>query len=130
MAGKIVVVVTEQMDESVLADALRGRIEPGDEVRLVASPTVSGLAWLTNDEDAQRDQAEELAARAGSRLGENVLVHPGVGDVDAVQAVEDTLRTFPAERVLVIRPAGAPDRPEEFAGLAAPVEVVTVGQRP
>ena len=71
-------------------------------MRIVApASNLSRLAWLTNDEDSQRREAEYRAAD----LAEAIPVEPveaGVGDTDPVQAIDDALKTFPADQIVVV----------------------------
>jgi hypothetical protein len=112
MARKLLVVTTVPVDDR-LRDCVREHVR-GEEpdVRVVAPASdVSPLDWLATDED----EAREKAARRAHAVGEAVApradgVEEDVGDVDPVQAVEDALRTFPADELLLVT------RPEEKAG--------------
>jgi hypothetical protein len=78
------------------------------EVRVVA-PAVeqSWLQWLTNAEDDARAQAERTAeelAAAAEADAEHVEVE--VGDSDPLLAVEDALRTFDADEIVVVTRTG------------------------
>jgi len=70
---------------------------------LVVAPAsdISRLDWLTNaDDDARTDAAEradELAEAAPT--GD---VESRVGDSDPLKAIEDALRTFPADELIVV----------------------------
>ena len=70
---------------------------------LVVAPAshISRLNWLTNAEDDARadaaERAEELAQAAPSDD-----VDFRVGDSDPVKAIEDALRTFPADELIVV----------------------------
>ena len=62
---------------------------------------ISRLDRLTNDEAAAREDAADRAeATAEAAPGDNVEAH--VGDVDPIRAIEDALRLFPADEVLVV----------------------------
>jgi hypothetical protein len=102
------VVTTTPVDESVLRDRLREHAGPDAEVRVVAPASdVSPLEWLATDEDKARGEAAEVA-RSAERVAEDEAAHAEaeVGDTDPVQAIEDALRQFPAEEVLVVTPPG------------------------
>ena len=71
---------------------------------------MSWLDWLTNDEDAARADAAQRA-EAASDAAPTERVDAKVGDVDPLQAIEDALRTFAADEVLVIT---APDQQAEW----------------
>ena len=96
--------------DSVADDQLRSAIEArkeGAEVRVhVVAPaaSVGRLAALTGAVDKARAEAEELAGRTADAV--DAEVETEVGDRDPLVAVEDALRTFPADEILV---AGTPD---------------------
>ncbi len=77
------------------------------EVKIVASPAkLSPLQWLASDEDAARSDAAAAAADSARAVAGEAAVETEVGDSDPVQAIEDALRTFPADQVLVVTPPG------------------------
>jgi len=88
-----------------LREELRRRADPDDVQVRVVSPAsdVSRLEWLANDEDAARGAAEEKAERTARAAGADVA-DAGVGDPDPVKAIEDALREWPADEVLVVTP--------------------------
>ena len=100
MASKRVLVVTTA---SVEPDRLREEVlrHVGDEnaeVKIVAPASdVSRLQWLANDEDEAREEAAQQADEAAEAVEPAASVETEVGDSDPVQAVEDALRTFPAD---------------------------------
>jgi hypothetical protein len=105
MARRVLVVTTTTPSSE---DALRERIrrEAGDdaEIRVVAPASkISFLDWLTNAEDDARQEAEQRAERVANELPAQ-SVDAGVGDTDPLLAVEDALRTGPADEVIVVTP--------------------------
>ncbi len=78
------------------------------EVRIVSPASdVSRLEWLANDEDSARREADDKAAEAAAAVApEASVVDAGVGDSDPVKAIEDALREWPADEVLVLTPEG------------------------
>jgi hypothetical protein len=70
---------------------------------LVVAPAsdISRLDWLTNADDDARTaaaaRADELAEAAP--VGD---VEARVGDADPLKAIEDALRTFPADELIVV----------------------------
>jgi hypothetical protein len=78
------------------------------EVRVVAPASkLSPLEWLTNDEDAAREAAGEVADRTSGMLGgkgSDGDVEAEVGDPDPLLAAEDALRTFAADEIVVVVP--------------------------
>ena len=71
----------------------------------VVAPAVkqSRLQWLTNAEDDARAEAEQTAAKvAQETAGEAQRVEAEAGDSDPLLAVEDALRTFDADEIVVV----------------------------
>jgi hypothetical protein len=124
---RILVVVTDPVAPSALKKAVRDHVDPEAEVRLVSSPSLSFLEWLTNDEDDARTEAEELAVEGGRALHEPGPVELELGDADPVQAVKDALETFPADEILLVSPtdSGKMTQPE-LGSFGVPVNVLTI----
>jgi GTP-dependent phosphoenolpyruvate carboxykinase len=102
VAGKKVLVVTTTVAEP---DELRGELADAGEVRVVApAAKVSRLAWLTGAEDDARAEADRAAqAAAEAALGQaEVEVDPTSQNTDAAQDVDDALRTFYPDEILVV----------------------------
>lgn len=107
-ARRLLIVTTVPTDASLLRDQVREKTGDAEaEIRIVA-PTadVSPLQWLTSDEDQARAEAEEVAREAARAVEGEAAVETEVGDPDPVQAIEDALRTFPADEVIVVMRAG------------------------
>jgi hypothetical protein len=101
----VLVVTTTVADEGELRDELAG----ADEVRIVApAAKVSRLAWLTGAEDDARAEADRAAQSAAeAALGEaDVVVDPTSQNTDAAQDVDDALRTFHPDEVVVVTRTG------------------------
>jgi hypothetical protein len=107
-AKRLLVVATARVEDSDLRECLRDHAGPETEVRVVApASNISPLRWLASDEDEARDEAAEIAGQAGRAAeAEAERVEAEVGDSDPVQAIEDALRSFPAEEVLVVTHRG------------------------
>lgn len=103
---KVLVISTVERSPEVLRAAAGGEI---DELRVVV-PVVrqSRLQWLTNADDEAREQAEGVAARLG-RMLPSKETQSTAGDSDPLLAVEDALREFAADEVVVVT------RPDEEA---------------
>jgi hypothetical protein len=113
MSGKrLLVVATAPVEESLLRERLREHAGPDAEVRVIAPASdLSPLQWLASDDDEARAEAAEIARSVGKTAEpEAGGVEAEVGDSDPVQAIEDALRQFPADEVLVVT------RPGEEAG--------------
>ena len=103
---RVLVVVTDPVAAIGSSRAVRDHVDPGADVRLVSSPSLSFLEWVSNDEDDARTEAEELAAEGGRALHQPGPVDLELGDADPVQAVKDALQTFPADEILLVSPTG------------------------
>ena len=71
----------------------------------VVAPAVkqSRLQWLTNAEDDARAEAERTAAKVARETAEDAQrVEAEAGDSDPLLAVEDALRTFDADEIVVV----------------------------
>jgi hypothetical protein len=108
--ARLLLVMTTPVDDAALRRELgrrSGGVEP--EVKVVVPTRISRLEWLTNDEDSARVDAEDLAEGVADRLGA-ATSDSEAGDPDPVQAIEDALRTFEADEIVVV------SRSEEDAG--------------
>jgi hypothetical protein len=101
---KLLVVATAPVEPGPLREAVREHAGEEAEIRVVAPASdVSPLQWLASDEDAAREQASEVASEAAQTVEpEAARTEAEVGDTDPVQAIEDALRTFPADEVIVV----------------------------
>jgi len=108
---KLLVIATAPVEPGPLRDAVRDHAGDEAEIRVVAPASdVSPLQWLASDEDKARDKAADVASEAAESVEpEASRTEAEVGDTDPVQAIEDALRTFPADEVLVVT------RPDEDA---------------
>ena len=106
---RILVVANETVGASELSALLRTRAAGFDEDVLVVCPALnSKLRTWTSDEDGARGAAQaRLDATIASLKSADVNVAGVVGDGDPLQALEDALRTFPADEIVDLdAPAG------------------------
>jgi hypothetical protein len=101
-------VATVPVDGDVLRNRVQEHAGEDAEVRIVAPASdLSPLQWLATDEDEAREEAAEIAEDAEQAVQQEArVVETEVGDADPVQAIEDALRQFPAEEVLVVTRPG------------------------
>ena len=101
MAGdqkRVLIVTTVELGGAAIEQLV------GDEaITMVVVPAVkqSRLQWLANDEDRARD----VAQRAAERLAVDtpgMTVAAEVGDSDPLMAIEDALRRFEADEIVVV----------------------------
>jgi hypothetical protein len=110
VSRRLLVVTTVPLDGDLLRRRVREHTGSEDaEVRVVAPASdVSPLQWLANDEDEARAEAAEVAERSARAVApEADVAEAEVGDVDPVQAIEDALREFPAEEIIVVTRPGS-----------------------
>ena len=113
MSRRILVVTTAPVEGDALRERVREHAAGEDaELRVVATASdLSPLDWLATDEDEARREAGQRAADVGEAVApEADEVETEVGDTDPVQAIEDALRTFPADELLLVT------RPDDAAG--------------
>jgi nucleotide-binding universal stress UspA family protein len=135
MSRRLLVVVTTEVSEAALSEHVRRIAGDDAEVRVVAPASdISRLDWLTNAEDDARSDAASLARKAAD-AAPVADVEREVGDSDPVKAIEDALREFRADDVLVVtRPDDEASWLEEGSGQTArerfrvPVSIVTVAE--
>jgi GABA permease len=102
MARRILVITTADAPSAQVESVVRAHAGEDAEVHVVAPASkISWLDRLTNaEDDARLDAAERAVAATDALPGEQGEAH--VGDVDPLQAIEDALRMFPADEVVVL----------------------------
>jgi hypothetical protein len=105
VARRVLVVTTATAPKAEVESIVRAHAGDDAEIHVVAPASkISWLDRLTNAEDDARADAADRADEASEAVpGE---AEPHAGDVDPLQAIEDALRLFPADEVLVLT---APD---------------------
>jgi hypothetical protein len=135
MPRHMLVVVSTEVPEDVLRTLVLARAGADAEMLVIAPASgISRLDWLTNAEDDARIDAALLAIQTADATPTDD-VEARVGDSNPVRAIEDALRTFPADEILVV---GRPDEEanwlESGSGEAAqakfnlPVTHITVAE--
>lgn len=100
---RILVVANETVGAGELSSLLRERADRHDEEVLVVCPALnSRLRTWASDEDGAREAAQgRLDATVASLRAAGVSVSGLVGDGDPLQALEDALRGFPADEIVI-----------------------------
>jgi hypothetical protein len=100
---RILVIANETVGGSPLRDVIHRRAEGVEElVRVVCPALMSPVRYFASDEDGPRAAAQERLERSLERLRElGVAAEGEVGDADPLQAIEDGLRTFGADEVII-----------------------------
>ena len=114
---KLLVVTPEPIDAAFLRNTLGDEVD-GAEV-LVVSPatTQSKVAFWMSDSDEAIEEAETARTDSVERLEEEGIDAAGhVGESDPVQAIDDALATFAADRIVIFtHPEGDRDYREDEA---------------
>jgi hypothetical protein len=100
---RILVVANETVGGETLQHRIRERSEGVREHVLVVAPALnSPLKHWVSDEDGARVAAPERLERSLARLREaGVDAHGEIGDGEPLQAMEDALRTFGADEIII-----------------------------
>jgi hypothetical protein len=121
----LVVAVAEATPESAqrIAD-ISG--SPSDVRLVVPVPSHRLDRWLSAEDDA-RHQAEALLARsAGTLVAAGLPVSGSIGDADPAQALEDELRGYPADEVVLLTAGDKDPLGKVEARIGLPLRRVTV----
>src|SRR5918997_3332967 len=100
---RILVIANETVGGETLREEIRRRAADYEErVRVICPTLLSRVRFIASDEDAARAQARERLDHSVSRLREvGVNCEGEVGEADPVQAIEDALRTFGADEIII-----------------------------
>lgn len=105
---RVLVLANEGLSGARLADALASRDDRAAavHVRVVVPALGSALNRLTSDLDDEVGRAEVDLERIVGEVRElGVEAEGEVGDTDPGRALEDALRTYPADEVILVNPA-------------------------
>ncbi len=106
---RILVIANETVGGASLRECIHRRAEGYDEQILVVTPALnSPLRHWVSDEDEARLAAQRRLEESLARLADDGIEARGeIGDADPLQAIEDALRTFgPDEVVISTHPEG------------------------
>jgi hypothetical protein len=100
---RILVIANETVGGDALRNEIRSRSEGYHAEVLVVTPALnSPVRHWTSDEDRARAEAQKRLEASLQRLGRAGIDARGeVGDGDPLQAIEDALRTFGADEVII-----------------------------
>jgi hypothetical protein len=100
---RILVVANETVAGRELLEELRRLTAGGETDVLVVAPALnSRLRYLFADVDEAREQAEQRLTRSLELLrASGVAARGAVGDSDPVQAIDDALREFGADEIVI-----------------------------
>jgi GABA permease len=100
---RILVIANETVGGAELLSLLGTKAEGVDEEMLLVCPALnSRVRTWTSDEDPARAEAQERLDSCLARLAAaGVSARGEIGDGDPLQALEDALRVFPADEIVV-----------------------------
>jgi hypothetical protein len=100
---RILVIANETVGGETLRNCISERAKGYQEDVLVVAPALnSPLRHWASDDDSAREAAAERVERSVARLREaGVRVRGEVGDSEPLQAIEDALRTFGADEIII-----------------------------
>jgi len=100
---RILVIANETVGGNTLRSAILERSRDAREEVLVVTPALnSPIRHWTSDEDGARADAQERLERSLAQLAAvGVEARGEVGDGDPLQAIEDALRTFGADEIII-----------------------------
>ena len=99
---RLVVVANETVAGLALREEIRRRAGPNDDILVVCPALNSHVRHWTSDEDGARAQAQRrLDDSLAALADEGIEARGQVGDADPLQAIEDAMRTFDADEIIV-----------------------------
>jgi hypothetical protein len=102
---RVLVVVLAAIEDPETASEVVSVARRDSEV-VVLAPALNRLLahWASDLDDAREDAQQRLVLSLGTLATADVDGRGLVGDTDAVQAIEDTLRDFPADEAVLVAP--------------------------
>lgn len=105
--GHRVLVVAMGEATSEAAQQIAQLVGSATDVRIVVPVPSHRLdRWMSAEDDARRDAEARLARSAGTLVAAGLPVSGSVGDHDPAQALEDELRNFAADEVVLLTANG------------------------
>src|SRR5690348_14789701 len=101
---KVLVVTSEPITAQQLRGTLTSHGDPSDAEVMVVAPALadSALKFWMSDADEAIARAEEVRQESVERLGEEGVAASGdTGEADPYAAIEDALKTFDADRIVL-----------------------------
>lgn len=113
---KLLVLTSETISADQLRDALPGDVELDRTEVMIVAPALqeSGIRFWMNDVDDAIARAKDVEEKSVELLDSaGVNASGDTGESDPVQAVQDALETFQADRILVFTHPGSEKRYRE-----------------
>ena len=122
---KVLVLTSEPITAQQLRNALGADIDPSDTEAMVVAPAYaqSALRFWLSDADEAIARAERVRTESVRELGEAGIPATGdTGEGEPDTAIEDALKTFDADRIVVFTHGGEDQRYREDFDRAELVE--------
>jgi GABA permease len=106
---RVLVVANETVGGAQLLETIHERIAGRDARVLVVCPALNSPLrhWASDEDDARNKAQERLDASLKTMQGAGIQAAGEIGDGDPIQAIEDALRTFrPDELIVSTHPPG------------------------
>jgi GABA permease len=102
-ARKILVIANETVGGEELFTLLGTKAEDVDEEMLLICPALNSRVrtWTSDEDPARADAQDRLDASLARLATAGVSARGEIGDGDPLQALEDALREFPADEIVV-----------------------------
>jgi hypothetical protein len=125
-AGHRVLVLAVAEADAGSAERVAELVGSAEDVRLVVPVQSHRLdRWLSAEDKARREAEGRLARSAGALVAAGLPVSGSVGDPDPAQALEDELRDFAADEVVLLTANGKDPLAKVEARLGLPLRRVT-----
>jgi hypothetical protein len=99
---RILVVANETVGGRPLREEVAKRAHSGAEILVIAPALNSPVRHWVSDEDGARAKAQERVDASVAKLAETgASVRGEIGDAEPLQAIEDALRTFGADEIVL-----------------------------
>ena len=113
---KLLVLTGETISARHISEALGAESDPEDAEVMVVAPAFQENPikfWMSDPDDAIA-RAEQVRSATVEELGEDGVAASGnTGDSDPLEAIQDALQTFAADRILLFTRAGSDQRYRE-----------------
>ncbi len=106
---KLLVLTSEPISAAQLRDAVGADVDPHQAEVMVVAPALQSnpLKFWLSDADEAISRAQTVSQKTVERLGaEGVPATGDTGESDPLEAIQDALMTFDADRIVVFRRAG------------------------
>ncbi len=123
----ILVLTSEPISATQLREALGGRLDPAEDVQvMVIAPALHEHRlqfWLSDADDAIA-QADDVRRETVENLGQSGVAASGdTGEGDPLEAIDDALKSFPADRIVLFT------HPEGERRYREDVDAAEIGRR-